>query len=156
VSPSPFLRLSRNEPREQTAISRQAVSALRSEDFEGLDRLLDWAIAEGCSIAAAERIRGLGQLLRGDAAAALRCFTLAKDREVSDARGTTKGRLLEALISLQKGSSWDAIRKALTALAIARKNLDGKGERASLLALSHFLRLFGREVDASKIERVAN
>src|SRR5262249_25527493 len=90
IPTTPFVNLTSIESGKELPISRQAVSALLSQDFETLDRVLDLAIAEGCSLAAAERIRSLSYLLQGDRTAALRSFALANDRSGTDAKGTTR------------------------------------------------------------------
>lgn len=128
-----------------------AVAAFRRRDFDRIDRIVDLAIAEGASLAAADRWRALVALLRGDTAGAETSF--ARSRERANGSGGTRSRteLAIALQELQAGRPEEALRTALLALADERDRGATDAEPAIGRVLSLCFRALGRDSDAAEL-----
>ncbi|MEM9189137.1 MAG: hypothetical protein AAGF12_08165 [Myxococcota bacterium] len=140
------------EPEEPTLASL-SIRAIQTHDFDTVDRLMDAAIAEGRGRAAAERLRAMGSLSRGDLAGAIR--SLAKSRDLSATeRAAARHALARGLVFLHAGEPEAGIRHALETLAQAREASDATAERAALRLLSECFRALGRPEDAELVHQV--
>ena len=124
--------------RPPPSLTRQAIGAFQRRDFENVDRLADTAIAEGNDRAAAERIRALGQLARGDVVAAIQTVARSQHHERANERSRARGALTRALVLLNAGEIEEAVRSSLYTLAYARRATDlrargGRLARAELV-----------------------
>ena len=142
-------------PPTDVSLTQQAIKAFQRRDFENVDRLADTAIAEGNDRAAAERIRALGQLARGDVVAAIHTVARSQHHERPSERSRARGALTRALVLLNAGEVEEAVRSSLYTLAYARRSTDLRAEAAALRVLSSCFRGLGRAEDASLIDDVS-
>ncbi len=139
----------------EVPLARQAVSAFLRRDFENVDRLVDTAIAEGNDRAAAERIRALGQLARGDVIGSIHTLARPQHFERDDEHSRARGSLARALVLLNAGEIEDALRASLRTLAYARRRGHDDAEFAALRVMSACYRDLGRPEDAAMIEEMS-
>ncbi len=135
----------------QQRVSAVAVQALLSGDLDKVDRQIETAIAEGRDLAAADRLRAMAHLARGDTASAMRALGRARDAASDDNRQVARASLTLAWIHLHEGDVKQAILAALQALAASRRLRDARGEAATLHTLAACLRALGHEEHASRL-----
>jgi hypothetical protein len=142
------------EPRHAATAMRAAIRAIVRGDVESAESLVDTALAQGWSRAAAQRLWAIAQLRKGDVPAAVRALKQARARAQAP---TVRAReaITAALILLEAREPIDAVRAALDGLAGCRRAHDGGGERAALIVLAACYRVLGREDDAQRIEAAA-
>jgi tetratricopeptide (TPR) repeat protein len=133
----------------------QTVHAMIRRDFDAAERFIDMAIAEGCDRTAADRLRSIAHLARGDTTAAMQALARSHGGETRDGRRAARAGLTRALVQMHGGDPAEAVRAALGALAIARELRDPRGEAAALHILSACYRALGREGDAAAIEEAS-
>jgi len=142
-------------PRPNSDTVRRAVRAIVAKDFDAVERVVEAAVAAGGAPAAADRIRAVAQLARGDINSALR--TLQRNRRLAPDGDTSasaaRASLALALVLLNAGDPVPAVRAAVGALASARARSDARGEDAALRALASCYRALGRADDALKFEQ---
>lgn len=142
-------------PRASSDTVRRAVQAIVAKDFDAVERVVEAAVAAGGAPAAADRIRAVAQLARGDIDSALR--TLQRNRRLAPDGDTSasaaRASLALALVLLNAGDPVPAVRAAVGALASARARSDARGEDAALRALASCYRALGRADDALKFEQ---
>jgi tetratricopeptide (TPR) repeat protein len=152
----PELAEEEDEAAMHAQIVARAVEAIRARDFDEVERCAEFAIAAGGPRAAAERIRAMAQLARGDAGAAMRILARSRSTTIDqDARAEARAALALALALLSSGDASQAIRSALGALATSRATRDPRGEAASLHTLAMCYRALGRKDDAMAIDDVS-
>lgn len=144
-------------PHADSDTVERAVRAIVARDFDAVERVVEAAVAAGGAPAAADRIRAVAQLARGDVSAALR--TLQRNRRLARDGDTTasaaRASLALALVLLNTGDPVPAVRAAVGALASARARGDARGEDAALRALASCYRALGRMDDAAKLDQRA-
>lgn len=137
-------------------LAESAIGALRARDFERVERCLDTAIAQGGSLVAAERLRALAALARGDRRAATLALGRARTFAGEDTAERARNGLLEAWVRIGQGQPRESLRSALLALAGARTASDALGERAAIRTVAVCLDLLGREDDARRLRADAS
>ncbi len=154
TAPAPITVVAPPDDDGTEVLSERVVHGILTRDFEAADRYIDIAVAEGCDRGAAERLRALGLLARGDLAAAMRA--LASSRELAaDDRAEARGALAHALVLLYASDLGGAVRAALASLAKSRARRDPRGEAAALHALALCYRALGKEQEAEAIEEAS-
>lgn len=154
VPPAPASVVAPAEPDAETDLVERSIAAIHDRDFEAADRLVDIAIAEGRDRCAAERVRALACLARGEREDAMR--HLAQSRSIArDERAEARGALAHALILLHVGDMHGAVRAALASLGTSRARRDPRGEAATLHVLALCYRILGRVEDADAIEEAS-
>lgn len=133
-----------------------AVQAILARDFDAVDRAVETAVAKGRDPAAADRVRAVAELARGDVASAMRILSRARKLPEQSRKSAARAALTLSLVLLESGDRRHAVRAALGALAAARAATDTRGESAALRALAQCYRALGREDDAKKLDRVAS
>jgi len=132
-----------------------AIAAIFARDFDAVERCIDTALAAGQSQAAAERLRAMAHLARGNVGDALRTLeNAASQRDMP--RSTPRDSIASALVQLQSGHAGEALRSALDALGNARAHDDRRGQSASLHVLAGCFRALDRRDDAARLQAVAN
>lgn len=129
------------------------LTAIRARDFDRVERYVDLAIAEGASLAAADRWRALLFLLRGDPEGAATAVARARERALADKSSVSRTELVAALLDLHEGRPRSAVRGLLSVLADVRERGDAPGARAVLHMLSVCYLALGRAEDAETITR---
>jgi tetratricopeptide (TPR) repeat protein len=137
---------------EARALGDRMVRAIIQRDFDSAERFIDMAIAEGCDRPAAERIRALALLARGDASAAMQALARSHGQEEDEPRRAARAAITRALVQMHGGDPGEAVRPALEALAWVRQLRDPRGEAAALHVLAACYRALGRGADAEAIE----
>ena len=132
-------------------VSQVAVSALLSGDLDTVERTIEAAIAEGRDLAAADRVRAMAYLAKGETGAAMEAFRRAREKASGDDRTRARASLTLAWILLHAGNAEESIRAALDALAAARTLKDPRGEAAALHTLSACYKTLGRDEEAARI-----
>jgi tetratricopeptide (TPR) repeat protein len=167
VAPAMTAREQQTKPEERSSVEmpqlnpeklaeqavQQALRAIRTRDFDSVDRALELMVAAGRDGAHVDRIRGLSRLEKGDRSGAIQLFAKAKSRERS--ADSARARLTRALVAYHDNDLPGAVREALAALAITRAHGDGFGETATLKALSAFYQALGRAGEASELSALA-
>jgi hypothetical protein len=133
----------------------QAVRGILRQDFESVDRAIDTAIAEGRDRHAANRMRAMGHLARGDLAGAISLVARAVHGGAAQEQTEARNSLARAIVLLHAGEVDDALRDALQALAWARDHAEPRGEAASLRVLAMCFRSLDRPADADALELAA-
>jgi tetratricopeptide (TPR) repeat protein len=133
---------------------KQAIMALRSQDFENVDRALELLVAAGQDGPHVDRIRAMAQIERGDRTAAAHLLARARARAAGE-REAPRTTLSRALLLFSSAEPQAAIRETLRALAETRAVGDRAGESASLLTLAAFYRKLGRVRESSALEQAA-
>ncbi|MBK8169926.1 MAG: hypothetical protein IPK60_06240 [Sandaracinaceae bacterium] len=133
-----------------------AVQAILARDFDAVDRAVETAVAKGRDPAAADRVRAMAELARGDVAAAMRILSRARKLPEQDKKSAARAALTLSLVLLESGDKRHAVRAALGALAAARAAQDARGEEAAMRALAQCYRALGREDDARALDGVAS
>lgn len=136
-------------------VSQVAVSALLAGDLGAVERTVDAAIAEGRDLAAADRVRAMAYLAKGDPARAMEVFERLARNTAREPRARARSALTLAWIRLHSGDATDAIRAALEALALVRRLKDPRGETAALHTLAACYRSLQRDADAQRLEDAA-
>jgi len=116
--------------------ARVVVDAFRARDLDRIDRLVDLAIAEGASLAAADRWRAMVALLRGDSISAETAVARSRERVGSLPESRIRTAVVSALVDLYAGRTNDALRTLLEALATARDTKSAVAEPAIKRALT--------------------
>jgi tetratricopeptide (TPR) repeat protein len=137
-----------------TEAMKQAIMALRSQDFENVDRALELLVAAGQDGPHVDRIRAMAQIERGDRTAAAHLLARARARAAGE-REAPRTTLSRALLLFSSAEPQAAIRETLRALAETRAVGDRAGESASLLTLAAFYRKLGRVRESSALEQAA-
>lgn len=132
-------------------VSAIAVNALLAGDLEKVDRTIDAAIAEGRDLAAADRVRAMAFLAKGETENALAAFERARSKAGTDLRARARASLTLAWIRLHSGDVLASIRACLDGLADARRMKDPRGEAAALQTIAAALRSLGRDADADAV-----
>lgn len=136
-------------------VSQVAVSALLAGDLGAVERTVDAAIAEGRDLAAADRVRAMAYLAKGDPARAMEVFERLARNTAREPRARARSALTLAWIRLHSGDASEAIRAALEALALVRRLKDPRGETAALHTLAACYRSLQRDADAQRLEDAA-
>jgi hypothetical protein len=139
-------------PTESLDTANRAVRAIIARDFDAVERVVEAALAAGGPPAAAERIRAVAQLARGDAGRALRTLRRQQDAGPGGQAESTRAMLALALVLAGSGEPVGAVRAAVAALASARRRGDTSGEEAALRTLARCYRALGRTRDAERFE----
>lgn len=140
-----------SQPPSANDAQKQAIRALIQGDHENVERLIEVSIAEGHDLAAADRLRAMAYLARGDIAAATRALDRARSRSGNDQRQLARASLTLAWILLHQQKASEAVRAALGALANARAMKDPRGEAAAMHTISACFRAIGWEKEANAI-----
>ena len=136
-------------------VSELAVSALLAGDIDAVERTIEAAIAEGRDLAAADRVRAMAHLAKGDTEAAMKAFARLRRQSSGDLRGRARASLTLAWILLHTGDAEGAIRASLEALASARRLKDPRGEAAALHTMAACYRALGRQEEADRVADAA-
>ncbi len=139
-------------PTESLDTANRAVRAIIARDFDAVERVVEAALAAGGPPAAAERIRAVAQLARGDAGRALRTLRRQQGAGPGGQSESTRAMLALALVLAGSGEPVGAVRAAVAALASARRRGDASGEEAALRTLARCYRALGRTRDAERFE----
>ncbi|MFW5925277.1 MAG: hypothetical protein ACOCV4_03870 [Myxococcota bacterium] len=131
---------------------QRTVRSMLERDFDAAERFIDMAIAEGCDRPAADRLRAIAHLARGDHPAAMQALARTHEGEEGDRRRATRAALTRALVLMHGGEPASAVRPSLRALGFARALRDPRGEAAALHILAACYRTLGRPQDAEAIE----
>jgi hypothetical protein len=134
---------------------RSAIQALSQEDFDGVERWLDAAVAAGFGKAAAQRVLAITQLARGE----MHHATQTLQRSHSDDAPPSvraRDRLSWALVRMWTGDVMLAVRDALDALALSRRIDDTSGQLAAMAVLVECYRMLQRTPDAARIAEAAS
>lgn len=142
-------------PTESLDTANRAVRAIIARDFDAVERVVEAALAAGGPPAAAERIRAVAQLARGDAGRALRTLRRQHGAGPGGQAESTRAMLALALVLAGSGDPVGAVRAAIAALANARRRGDTNGEQAALRTLARCYRALGRARDAERFENRA-
>lgn len=124
--------------------ARVVVSALRMRDFDKVEQFVDVAIAEGASLAAADRLRAIVCYLRGDRAETLASIARARGRN-APLGSRIRTEVFSALVEASAGRHRAALRILVAALADAREAGDMGAEAGVLHGLGLAFRWRGRE-----------
>jgi hypothetical protein len=134
---------------------RSAIQALEREDFDGVERWLDAAVAAGFGKAAAQRMLAITQLARGEMHHATQ--TLQRSHSEDAPPGVrARDRLSWALVRMTTGDVMLAVRDALDALALSRRIEDTSGQLAAMSVLAQCNRILERTPDAARIAEAAS
>lgn len=134
---------------------RSAIQALEQEDFDGVERWLDAAVAAGFGKAAAQRVLAITQLARGEMHHATQTLQRAHSDDAPPSV-RARDRLSWALIRMTTGDVLLAVRDALDALALSRRIEDRGGQLAAMHVLAQCYRLLERTPDATRIAKAAS
>ncbi len=137
---------------EATDTAHRAVRAIIARDFDAVDRVVEAALAAGGAPAAAERIRAVAQLARGDAGRALRTLRRQQGAGPTSDADSSRAMLALALVLAGSGDPVGAVRAAVAALASTRRRHDASGEEAALRTLARCYRALGRVQDAERFD----
>lgn len=130
--------------------TRASIEAIFARDFEAVERFVDTAVAAGQTQAAADRVRAMAHLARGNVGDALRTLeNAAAQRDL--VQPTPRDAIASALVQLQSGHAGEAIRSALDALGTARAREDRAGQAASMHVLAACFMAIDRKADAQTI-----
>lgn len=132
--------------------SKQAIRALLDGDYETVERCIEMSIAEGHDLAAADRLRAMAHLARGDTQAATKALSRARSRAGDDHRQLARASVTLSWILLHEGNALEAVRAGLGALATSRRLKDPRGEAAALHTLSACYRSLGRFAQAAALD----
>ena len=135
------------EPAEhgEGSVSQVAIHALLSGDLDAVERTIEVAIAEGRDLAAADRMRAMTHLAKGDTEAAMKALERVKlDEDQPDYHARARWHLTRSWIFLHAGNGEEAVRSGLAALAATRTVKDPRGEAAALHTLAACYRTLGR------------
>jgi hypothetical protein len=132
------------------------IAAIRGRDYDRVERYVDLAIAEGASLAAADRWRALLFLLRGDPEGASSAVTRARERTMVDPATRARTELVAALLDLYEGRPRSALRALLSVLADVRERDDLAGTDAVLRVLALCYLALGRASDAATLGKLAS
>ncbi|MCA9603591.1 MAG: hypothetical protein KC417_16275, partial [Myxococcales bacterium] len=117
-------------------LGRKAIDAILSGNFDAADHTIDVAIAEGCNPQAADRLRAMAHLVRGDVATAVQLLAQSKEGPAADDRARVRYGVAKTLVLLHSGRPLAAMRAGLRALGAARALDDLDGERAAMHAVA--------------------
>ncbi|HET6337232.1 MAG TPA: hypothetical protein VFG30_28600 [Polyangiales bacterium] len=134
---------------------RSAIQALEQEDFDGVERWLDAAVAAGFGKAAAQRVLAITQLARGEMHHATQTLQRAHSDDAPPSV-RARDRLSWALVRMTTGDVLLAVRDALDALALSRRTEDRGGQLAAMHVLAQCYRLLERTPDAARIAQAAS
>lgn len=136
-------------------VSQLAVGALLAGELDVVERTIEAAIAEGRDLAAADRIRAMAHLAKGDTDAAMKAFARLRRQNPDDLRGRARASLTLAWILLHAGDAEGGVRACLDALAAARRLKDPRGEAAALHTMAACYRALGRVAEADRVADAA-
>jgi hypothetical protein len=134
---------------------RSAIQALAQEDFDGVERWLDAAVAAGFGKAAVQRVLAITQLARGEMHHATQTLQRAHSDDAPPSV-RARDRLSWALVRMMTGDMLLAVRDALDALALSRRIEDRGGQLAAMHVLAQCYRLLERTPDAARISDAAS
>ncbi|MBX3249685.1 MAG: hypothetical protein KF901_21085 [Myxococcales bacterium] len=137
------------------SVAQAAVNALLAGDLPTVERTVDAAIAEGRDLAAADRVRAMAYLAKGDPSRAMEAFRRLSQSTTREPRARARAALTLAWIQLHEGQATDAVRAGLEALAIVRRLKDPRGETAALNTIAACYRALGRAEDAEALTDAA-
>jgi hypothetical protein len=135
--------------------AEEVVRALKEQDHDAFDTLVDAAIAAGADLLATHCLQVFSFVTRGDVPAARHSLELAKKSAKQDASASIRIGIASACLHLAQGRARDAMLDALEALATARAEEDSLGEVASLKMISTSCLAAGLESDAERLAHVA-
>ncbi len=133
----------------------EVIRALKKQDHDAFDTLVDAAIAAGADLLATHCLQVFSFVTRGDVSAARHSLELAKKSAQQDAGANIRIGIASACLRLAQGRARDAMLDALEALAAARAEEDGLGEVAALKMISTTCFAAGLESDAERLAHVA-
>ena len=134
------------------AATVRAIDAIQQRDFERAERYVELGIAQGRSLAAADRMRVVLAVLRGSTNAARAAYGQMLQRGGAERPGErTRSALAHALVLLQERDTKAAVRESLRAIQVARAEQDGRGEAAALTTLATCYRALSRPDDAAAL-----
>lgn len=148
-------RAAGSTPSEVGKISERAIAALLRGDLQEVERCIETAIADGRDLNAADRLRAMLCLARGELDDAMRVFRRVRDGATSDPSQRARASLTHAWILLHGGDAGRAVRAGMQALAYARAVRDPRGEAAALHTLSACFRALGRPQDADRLHEAS-
>jgi len=134
---------------------QEVIRALKEQDHDAFDLLIDAAIAAGAGLAGTHCLQVISFVTRGDVPAARHALELARKSPNQSAGASIRIGIASACLHLAQGSARDAMLDALEALATARAQEDGLGEVASLKMISTSCLAAGLESDAERLAHVA-
>jgi len=142
------------ENAEADSAMQSALRALMDEDFEAVEPSLAAARAAGSGRHATQRVLALAHALRGDVEAAAAALAPNAQGAAPDSV-RARDSLCQALVELSADDAHSAVRQALTALSLARKHADARGETACLRVLALVYRALHRGEDAARLDALA-
>ncbi len=163
--PDPDIRtraaaIARRQPPDSLSISLEeatsadvAVGALLRGDLGGAEKVLEGAIAAGKDLGAANRLRAMVLMAKGDITGAQAMLDRVPESDEYDVRARLE--LSRAWLKLHLGEINAAARQALLALALARRSENRRGEAAALHTLAACFRTLGRTDEADAISHAA-
>jgi hypothetical protein len=135
--------------------AEEVIRALKEQDHDAFDALIDAAIAAGAGLVGTHCLRVISFVTRGDVAAARDALELARKSPNQNDSASIRIGIASACVHLSLGRARDAMLDALEALATARAQEDGLGEAASLKMISTSCLAAGLESDAERLAHVA-
>ena len=132
------------------------IRALREQDHEAFDTLIDAAIAGGAGLVGTHCLQVMSFVSRGDIPAAKHALALAKKSPNPGPGSSIRVGIASACLQLARGRAREAMLDALEALASAREHEDGPGEVAALKMISTGCLAAGLESDAARLAHVAD
>ena len=140
---------------ESAGTPESVVRALRAQDHEAFDALIDASIAAGAGLVGTHCLQVVSFVVRGDLRAAKRALDLARRSPHPRPGSKVRIGIASACLQLAQGHPRDAMLDALEALADARTHEDGLGEVAALKMISTSCLAAGLASDAARIAHVA-
>ena len=135
--------------------AEEVIRALKEQDHDAFDALIDAAIAAGAGLVGTHCLRVISFVTRGDVSAARHALELARRSPNQSDSASIRIGIASACLHLARGCARDAMLDALEALATARVQEDGLGEAASLKMISTSCLAAGLESDAERLAHVA-
>ncbi|MEM8609530.1 MAG: hypothetical protein AAGF92_20680 [Myxococcota bacterium] len=131
------------------------IEALREQDHDAFDTLIDAAIAAGAELVGTHCLQVISYVTRGDLPAAKHALDLARKSPSPTPSAGIRIGIASACVQLARGHARQAMLDALGALATAREHQDGLGEAAALKMISTSCLAAGLENDAMRLASVA-
>ncbi|MCZ6807631.1 MAG: hypothetical protein O7F08_11805 [Deltaproteobacteria bacterium] len=133
----------------------EVIRALKEQDHDTFDALVDAAIAAGAGLVGMHCLQVISFVARGDIPAARHALELARKSPNQSSSASIRIGIASACLHLAQSCARDAMLDALKALATARVQEDGLGEAAALKMISTSCLAAGLESDAERIAHVA-
>lgn len=153
--PTEEVRLDGLPEAHRSSFAIAAEEAVRSNDLDALEELLQRAVASGSDMAAVSRFRAVADMLRGDLGAARASLAKARGYRGEQLDADPRQSLAEGALALRAGDARGALRLALRALSLARRGGERRGEIAAQRMIGACLRALGRGEDADRVDGVA-